>query len=154
VSPVTPTEMPMPIEGQGTVEAPYEVVYEGDNALRELKFPKGGKVTVKVQIPDEEMNRCDLFLVARCNGKLPNFTRITINVQLTQVRTAEGGDVPIDDREETSWMETEGGNWSIQSIDLRSQKGGSAEIVADLPAIEIAFTLEAWVIADRPVKAQ
>jgi hypothetical protein len=153
-SPVTPTEIPMPIEGQGTVEAPYEVVYEGDNAVRELKFPKGGKVNVKVQVPDEEMNRCDLFLLARCNGKLPNLTRITLNGQPTQVRTAEGGDVPIDDREETSWMETEGGNWSIQSIDLRSLKGGSAEIVADLPVIEIAFTLEAWVIADRPVKPQ
>ena len=96
-----------------------------------------GKLTARVRVPDEEMQRCDLCLIARGAGV--DFDTLTLNGEAVKARRASG----------------EG--WMLHSIDLRPLRGEPAVVVARLPGGgERPFsspdvTVSAWFIADRPV---
>ncbi len=104
---------------------------------------------VVVHVPDEPMEQCNLLLIARSNGPLPEFPSITINGRPTKARVASGsGDMP----NHRSNRETDTVGWSIHCMDLQGLRGKTAEIVAHSSKALNPFTLDAWVVADRPVR--
>ena len=108
--------------------------------------------TVSLQVPDEEMARCDLFLIARSNGDLPEFPTLTLNGKPAVSKTVEGhADTPA---EAQPPRDTDAINWSIRALDLRAFRGQWVELVAASAKNPVPFLLEAWIIADRPVKTQ
>ena len=144
---VTPAQPEGVIEGTGSVlpeEADWSNVYK---AYPNLKLT--AKVTL--QVPDEEMARCDLFLISRSNGELPEFPTLTLNGQPAKFYAVEGaGDTPGEGRVP---RDTDTINWSIHSMDLRDFRGQEVEMVAISSENPVPFLLDAWVVADRPVKS-
>ena len=139
------------IEGTGSVtpeERDWTNIYRGFPTLKL-------RATASLQLPDEEMARCDLFLITRSNGALPEFPTLTLNGHPVEVRRAQGaGDAPDEDEDDfTRFRDTDTFRWSIHSIDLREFRGREVELVAISSENPVPFLLEAWVLADRPVKS-
>jgi hypothetical protein len=108
---------------------------------------------LSVRIPDEAMTQCNLLLVARSNRPLPTFPSITVNGQPVKARVVSGsGDLPGQLSPDPN-RETDGARWSIHCVDLQSLRGKTAQIVAQSSKAPNPFTLDAWVVADRPVAA-
>jgi hypothetical protein len=106
---------------------------------------------VSVRVPDEPMALCNLLLIARSNGPLPEFPSITVNGKQIKARAASGsGDVPS---QMQSNRDTDAVGWSIHCVDLQGFRGKTTEIVAHSSKAPCPFTLDAWVVADRPVAA-
>jgi len=145
---ITPAQVAGDIEGTGSV-VPEERDWSGAQGYyKDPSLALTAKVTVNV--PDEAMDRCDLFLIARCNGPLPELDPITLNGLPAQVRYANGGaDAPSGKRYP---FETDDANWSLRSIDLRAFRGEKVEMVAPSSRNPVPFALDAWVVADRPVE--
>ncbi len=137
---VTPAAIAGSIEGKG------EAVLDGNG---------NGKVTVRVDVPDEAMDRCDLFLISRSDGKQPDFTNITVNGAPATVRSADGTAGPVKKIDETSAITggSVGGNWTLRSVDLRALRGKSVAVAAEASGSSSPCSIEAWVVADRPVVA-
>ena len=101
----------------------------------------GGRVSVGVPVPDEDMQRYELYIITRGSGKGLGFTSLTLNGKPAETRHSEHT------------------GWSLHSIDLAALRGTSARIEATLPGGgEEPFsspdvTVSAWFIADRPVEA-
>ena len=143
---VTPAQPAGLIEGTGSAlpeERDWSNVYKAYPTL---------KLTAKVslQVPDEEMARCDLFLIARSNGALPKFPTLTLNGEAAQFHAVEGaGDTPGEGRVP---RDTDTINWSIHSIDVKEFRGKDVEMVAISSENPVPFLLDVWVVADRPVR--
>ncbi len=106
---------------------------------------------VVVHVPDERMARCNLLLIARSNGPLPEFPSITVNGRQVKAHVASGsGDVPT---QMQSNRDTDAVGWSIRCVDLMEFRGRTARIVAKSNKNPVPFTLDVWVVADRPVEA-
>jgi len=106
--------------------------------------------TVSLEVPDEEMARCDLFLIARSNGALPEFT-LKLNGESAESRSVQGeGDTPGEGRVP---RDTDTINWSIHTMDLRKFRGQKVELVAVSSENPVPFLLDTWVVADRPVSS-
>jgi len=114
----------------------------GASAHLESKY---GRLEVRVPVPDEEMQRCDLLVIARSPrsaGSLNLKMDFRLNGQPASTRRAV----------------SEG--WIIDSLDLRPLRGKEVEIVVTLPDSgngpfsSLEMTVSAWLAADRPVKAR
>lgn len=102
------------------------------------------KVSARVAVPDEEMQRCELYLIVRGDEKILNSDKglpnIEMNAQPVTTRRANGP------------------GWRLQSVDLRPVKGKKVNITATFPSIEqprsaLDVTVSVWFVADRRVKA-
>ena len=76
------------IEGQGSVVAGERDWTKSPGFYEDPSLSLTAKVIV--QVPDEEMERCDLFLIAHSNGALPEFPTLTLNGQPAEVRVVQG----------------------------------------------------------------
>ncbi|MEW6752513.1 MAG: hypothetical protein AB1505_16225 [Candidatus Latescibacterota bacterium] len=104
---------------------------------------------VRVRIPDEEMARCDLFLMVRSVGELPGFPAVTAHGRPVAVQVASGsGDAPA---RVPAARDTEAPRWSLRCIDLLPFRGDWVEVVAESGRNPIPFMVDVWVVADRPV---
>ena len=150
---VTPVEVASEIEGKGSV-APEERDWTKSPGFYDDPS-LALTATVSVQVPDEEMNRCDLFLLVRSNGELPEFTAITLNGQPAKVRTVSGaGDMPTQwPRRAQRLRDTETVNWSVRCMDLKEFHGKNVEMIAVSSKNPVPFMVDVWVVADRPVEA-
>lgn len=112
-------------------------------ATAELKMDAAGRsrLTVHVPVPDEEMQRCDLYLLARGPARGLDFRGLSLNGRPAKPRAAEHS------------------GWCLCSLDLRSLRGKDADVVASLPGGgDVAFsapnvTVSAWFVADRPTSS-
>ncbi|MEN6347251.1 MAG: hypothetical protein ABFE16_18275 [Armatimonadia bacterium] len=112
-----------------------------EGAVGQISTDTNGKAAVTVQftVPDEDMQRCDLYLIARGAGSAFAFDRITLDQTPVKPRRAGGTD------------------WALYSLDLSGSRGKAIEVVATLPGrgtqpfSEPEVTLSAWFVADRPV---
>lgn len=101
--------------------------------------PSGtGQVTGSVTVPDEDMPRCDLYLIVRGTGTGVDFDGILVNGAPAKARRSAG----------------EG--WVLHAVDLRPFKGSQVTLKATLPGSgDTPFSspdaeVGAWVVADRP----
>ncbi len=102
----------------------------------------------RAKLPGEKMDRCELFFIAGSNGMLPEITSVKLNGEHVEGKKANGqtmlpGDV---------MTETDTAFWSLVHIDLKEHAGKTLEIEAETSTNPVPFTLEAWVVADRPVE--
>ena len=105
---------------------------------------------VSVNLPDEAMARCDLLLITRGNGPLPEFPSVTVNGEQLEVPVLTGsGDTP---GSTLSIRDTDAVNWSLRRIDLAVFAGRAVEAVATSAWNAAPFMLDAWLVADRPVE--
>jgi hypothetical protein len=144
-----------PAKASGLIEAHGSVVPGERDGTKAPDFYKDPSLSltaqVTVQVPDEEMARCDLFFIARSNGALPEFPVLTVNGRPARVRTASGaGDKPV---QMLFARDTDTVYWSIRSVDLRAFRGQAVELLAKSAKNPVPFILEVWVVADRPVAA-
>lgn len=111
----------------------------GATASAELDEQRTGRIHLRVQVPDEDMQRCDLYLITRGAGKGLSFTSLTLNGEPATPRGSEG---PA---------------WALQSLDLRPLRGTEAVVEATLPGggqepfSSPDVSVSAWLVADRPV---
>jgi hypothetical protein len=104
---------------------------------------------VWVRVPDEDMARCELFLVARSVGALPEFPLVAIDGRPAAVHSAEGsGDTPA---RTPSEHDTDAAKWALRCIDLQPFRGQAVEVTAASAKNPVPFMLDAWLVADRPV---
>jgi hypothetical protein len=137
------------IEGSGSVVCAKRDWTESPDFYQDPSLSLTANVSVRV--PDEPMAQCNLLLIARSNGSLPEFPSITVNGRQVKVRAASGsGDVPS---QMQSNRDTDAVGWSIHCIDLQELRGKTAKIVAQSSKAPTPFTLDAWVVTDRPVGA-
>ena len=140
-----------PTQPEGLIEGKGSVVLQKRDWSNFYQDPSMAlTATVSLSVPDEEMARCDLFLIARSNGALPHFPRMTLNGQEVTALVVEGtGDRP----EEVKFpRDTETFAWSIHALDLREFQGRQVELTAVSSKNPVPFLLDAWVVADRPVR--
>lgn len=93
-----------------------------------------------IQVPDETMLRCDLYIFNHSRFGGPAGEPITLNDAYLTPRTAQGG------------------MWSIQSVDLMPQRGRTANVTLTLGAGDSPFSrpadeVSAWLVMDRQVEA-
>ena len=137
---ITPADPVSRIQGQGRV----------DMNLRTTQ----GKLKVNVQVPDEAMDRCDLVLIARGPGHLPDFADVAVNGQPVKGRSASAGEpavfpqIMINRRQDTL-----NPDWKIKGIDLKPFRGKKVEITGNISLTDVRAKVEAWIVADRPVPA-
>ncbi len=97
------------------------------------------KVVARIAVPDETMQRCDLYFTIRSPAKATGAVNITVDDIPASVRLGRGND------------------WTIYSVDLRSQKGHNASIEMTLGDRRAPFgrpplSIDAWLVMDRPVE--
>ncbi len=145
VSPIVPAEAEGLIEGRGSVtlkERDWSDFYENPHMAL--------TATVSLQVPEEAMARCDLFFIIQSNGALPEFPKLTLNGKPARVRLVEGhADTPA---EAQPPRDTDAINWSIRALDLTEFRGREVQLVAVSSKNPVPFQVEAWVVADRPVR--
>jgi len=108
--------------------------------------------SLSVDLPDEAMARCNLLLIARSNGELPEFPALTVNGKEFEAPVVSGsGDTPGSMQFLT---ETDAVHWSLRTIDLLNFTGEIVEIVATSSRNGVPFLLDAWLVADRPVETE
>ena len=97
---------------------------------------------VVVPVPDEDMPRCEVVLVAHTRQHGEVMFPVTLNGEAVTTRVGRGDD------------------WVMQSVDVRSRRGRPAEVEFVLnpgkdatPFDRPAVTVDAWVVADRAVEA-
>ncbi len=144
---VTPADVAGNIRGNGSV-VPADRDWRKPGYYEDSGL--SATATVSVQVPSETMDRCDLLLIMRSNGKLPDLTSITINGQPAQARTSTGS---LDLPRNLNMRDTDPAHWTIRSIDLRVFRGKNVQMVTATSRAPVPFTMDAWVVADRPVKA-
>ncbi len=112
----------------------------------DLRVEQGRPVfRTTLQVPDEAMQRCDLYLILTCGGKVqfPNVKMMDVQVNGEGVNTRMG------------WHET----WFLQSVDLRDWAGKEVEVAVQPDEDQIRlfdenqFELNAWWVADREVES-
>ena len=97
-----------------------------------------GKLKVNVQVPDEAMDRCDLVLIARGPGHLPDFADVAVNGQPVKGRSASAGEpavfpqIMINRRQDTL-----NPDWKIKGIDLMPFRGKSVEITGSISLTDV-----------------
>jgi hypothetical protein len=97
-------------------------------------------LTARLTVPDEPMQRGELYLLAR--GVAPTFAfgAVTVNAQAVRTRKANGGD------------------WLLHCVDLRPFRGQTVEVAATLPEPGAQpfsgpqAKLSVWWVADRPLR--
>lgn len=92
----------------------------------------------RVEVPDERMQRCDLYFIIRSRAAELAPARITLNKQAAGVREGRGSD------------------WSIYSVDLRDCKGRVVDVALNFGEADSPFSLPeasitAWLVLDRAV---
>lgn len=108
--------------------------------------------SLSVDLPDEAMARCNLLLIARSNGELPEFPALTVNGKEFEAPVVSGsGDTPGSMQ---FFTETDAVHWSLRTIDLLNFTGETVEIVATSSRNVVPFLLDAWLVADRPVETE
>lgn len=103
--------------------------------------PHGGgptQIRVQLPVPDEDLQRGDVYFLLRCRGKVIPAGRIAIGSQEAPVREGRGAD------------------WLIRSVDLRPYRGKTVDLTLTMDGAEQPFTLSettvaVWWVADRPV---
>ena len=95
-------------------------------------------VVAQVAVPDENMQRCDLYVIVRSQAEAIAPTQITLNGEAVRAREACGPD------------------WSIHSVDLRPHRGRRVEARLtfggpDNPFSRPDASIAAWLVMDRAV---
>lgn len=97
-------------------------------------------LAVRLTVPDEPMQRGELYLLARGVAQTFAFGAVTVNGQAVGTRKANGGD------------------WLLHSVDLRPYRGKAVQVRAALPSPGTQpfsgpqARLSVWWVADRPVR--
>ncbi len=96
-------------------------------------------ITARVPVPDEAMQRCDLYLVVQGPGRAAEFESLRVDGASIRPRRATGD------------------TWALHSLDLRPFRGKTISLAAALPGPGDApfsspdVTVAVWLVADRPV---
>lgn len=124
------------------VEPARPLALVGATAQAYLEAAGNGSLTATVPVPDEAMQRCDLYLIVRGAGRGLQFETLTVEGAPAQPRRADGP------------------GWALYSLDLRGARGTTVQVRGTLPGgRQLPFSspdvvLSAWLVADRPVMAQ
>lgn len=100
------------------------------------------RLQVTVPVPDEDMPRCELYLISRGRGRALGLSDLLLDGQPVQVRRSDGP------------------GWLIQDVDLRASRGRRVTLSAtipgggDQPFSGPEINLSVWFLADRPVTGQ
>ncbi|UCG16482.1 MAG: hypothetical protein JSV19_00285 [Phycisphaerales bacterium] len=122
-----------------TVPGPVAAPPPPDATCKVLQAQAGHDgVAARVAVPDEKMQRCDLYFIIRSQSKAMPPALITLDGQAVNVR--EGG----------------GPGWLIYSVDLRRQTGQKVDVALALGDANAPFSradraIAAWLVMDRAV---
>lgn len=102
-----------------------------------------------ISVPDEDMAQCSLCIILRSSGELPSLSEITVNGSAVQVHEVHGaGEIQA---KMVFTRGVEGSSWSLHTIDLGPFRGKRISVAAVTSRNPIPFSLQAWIVADRPV---
>jgi len=95
---------------------------------------------VRVAVPDEQMQQCDLHFLVHSRARVTPPVQTTLNGKTVAAREARGSD------------------WAIDSIDLRPRRGREVEVELAFAGGDGAFSrpeasVAAWLVMDRAVAA-
>lgn len=96
------------------------------------------RVTTRIDVPDEPMQRCDLYFTIRSDAALPTSANVTLDDQPVHAREGRGSD------------------WIIYSVDLSKHRGQSVSATFRLGDAGSPFgvaegKVSAWLVMDRTV---
>jgi len=94
----------------------------------------------RIELPDERMQRCDLYFFIRSQAAATTPARITLDGETACARKAHGAD------------------WAVHSVDLSARKGQTVDVALSLVGEDSPFnipeaSISTWLIMDRPAGA-
>ncbi len=110
-----------------------------DATCRIIRDSAGRDTAVaRMKMPDERMQRCDLYFIIRSRAAELAPARITLNGKAARAREGRGSD------------------WAMYSVDLRDWKGRALDVELGLGGADSPFSLPeasvaAWLVMDRAV---
>ena len=141
--------MQVAVPGYATIALEFELGLEGRD-VEELVLPEiemrcevtAQRVTGRIRVPDEEMNRCELLVIGR-----PTVPTCKLAGEMRPTRSAEGAINQFAGYASHGMSSDKARPWAMDAYDLRSKRGEEVEV--ELLGGEEASSVEVWLVVDR-----